>query len=96
PMLLSVLRRRLRDRPPLPPAPPPASAPPRAPFAFCPRRLRLDPQHPLLEDGDVHRHLYLREALTGRAEEAESTSAWITWSLLTYTLLTSDLIDQRK
>ncbi|XP_015721672.1 zinc finger protein 511 [Coturnix japonica] len=70
-MLLSVLRRRLRDRPPLPPAPPPASAPPRAPFAFCPRRLRLDPQHPLLEDGDVHRHLYLREALTGRAEEAE-------------------------
>ncbi|XP_031458414.1 zinc finger protein 511 [Phasianus colchicus] len=70
-MPLSVLRRRLRDRPPLPPVPPPAPAPPRPPFAFSPRRLRLGPQHPLLEDGDVQRHLYLREALTGRAEEAE-------------------------
>ncbi|XP_040530719.1 zinc finger protein 511 [Gallus gallus] len=70
-MLLSALRHRLRERPPLPPVPPPASAPPRPPFAFSPRRLRLGPQHPLLEDGDVQRHLYLREALTGRAEEAE-------------------------
>ncbi|XP_065603023.1 zinc finger protein 511 [Cyrtonyx montezumae] len=66
-----LLRRRLRERPPLPPVPPPASAPLRPPFAFAPRRLRLGPQHPLLEDGDVQRHLYLREALTGRAEEVE-------------------------
>lgn len=48
-MLLSALRHRLRERPPLPPVPPPASAPPRPPFAFSPRRLRLGPQHPLLE-----------------------------------------------
>ncbi|XP_072197006.1 zinc finger protein 511 isoform X2 [Excalfactoria chinensis] len=52
-MLPSVLRRRLRERPPLPPVPPPASAPPRPPFAFSPRRLRLDPQHPLLEVFDT-------------------------------------------
>ncbi|OXB51966.1 hypothetical protein ASZ78_013480 [Callipepla squamata] len=70
-MVPSALRRRLWERSPPPPAPPPASAPPRPPFAFAPRRLRLGPHHPLLEDGDVQRHLYLREALTGRAEEVE-------------------------
>ncbi|XP_035394565.1 zinc finger protein 511 [Cygnus atratus] len=66
-----ALLRRLRERPPPPPAPAPRRAPPRPPFSFAPRRLRLGPQHPLLEDGDVQRHLYLRDALTGRAEEAE-------------------------
>ncbi|XP_035185842.1 zinc finger protein 511 isoform X2 [Oxyura jamaicensis] len=59
------------ERLPPPPAPPPRRAPPQPPFSFAPRRLRLGPQHPLLEDGDVQRHLYLRDALTGRAEEAE-------------------------
>ncbi|XP_032047024.1 zinc finger protein 511 [Aythya fuligula] len=67
--------RRLRERPP-----PPCRALPRPPFSFAPRRLRLGgaarpratPSSPLLlQDGDVQRHLYLRDALTGRAEEAE-------------------------
>ncbi|NXO04828.1 ZN511 protein, partial [Rhinopomastus cyanomelas] len=55
----------------LPPPPPPA--PPCAPslFAFAPRRLRLGLQHPLFEDGDVHRHLYLQGVLTSLAEVAE-------------------------
>ncbi|KAM9232999.1 zinc finger protein 511 [Leptosomus discolor] len=59
-VLLPGLRRRLREGP----GPPP-------PFAFVPSRLRLSPHHPLLEDGDVHRHLYLQGVLTGLAEVAE-------------------------
>ncbi|NXY38641.1 ZN511 protein, partial [Pomatorhinus ruficollis] len=41
------------------------------PFTFAPRRLRLGPQHPLFEDGDVHRHLYLQGVLTSLEEVAE-------------------------
>uniref|UniRef100_A0A8C2TP44 Zinc finger protein 511 n=1 Tax=Coturnix japonica TaxID=93934 RepID=A0A8C2TP44_COTJA len=61
---------------PAPPAPGPAAPPARGeaepsgaggPLA----RLLHDCHVPPLQDGDVHRHLYLREALTGRAEEAE-------------------------
>ncbi|XP_064924211.1 zinc finger protein 511 [Columba livia] len=68
------LRRRLQEGPgpPPPPAPPPPPPPPPAPpFAFTPRRLRLGLHHPLLEDGDVHRHLYLQGVLTSLAEVAE-------------------------
>ncbi|KAM6265442.1 zinc finger protein 511 [Porphyrio hochstetteri] len=70
------LRRRLRDGPPPPPGPPPAPrppppGPPSPPFTFSPRRLRLGSRHPLLEDGDVHRHLYLQGVLTSLAEVAE-------------------------
>ncbi|NXG83324.1 ZN511 protein, partial [Stercorarius parasiticus] len=75
------LHSRLRERPPAPPPPPvpplspflPAPAPSSSPspFAFAPRRLRLGLHHPLLEDGDVHRHLYLQGVLTSLAEVAE-------------------------
>ncbi|KAM6306089.1 zinc finger protein 511 [Aegotheles albertisi] len=67
------LRRRLREEPPpAPPLPAPApAAPPAPPFAFVPRRLRLGPHHPLLEDGDIHRHLYLQGILTSLAEVVE-------------------------
>ncbi|NXY77538.1 ZN511 protein, partial [Glareola pratincola] len=70
------LRGRLREGPPAPPppAPPPPLPSPSSslsPFAFVPRRLRLGPHHPLLEDGDVHRHLYLQGVLTSLAEVAE-------------------------
>ncbi|XP_039927367.1 zinc finger protein 511 [Hirundo rustica] len=58
--------------PPLPQDPPsPHLAQPTPPFTFAPRRLRLDPQHPLFEDGDVHRHLYLQGVLTSLEEVAE-------------------------
>uniref|UniRef100_A0A8B9GFI2 Zinc finger protein 511 n=1 Tax=Amazona collaria TaxID=241587 RepID=A0A8B9GFI2_9PSIT len=68
------LRRRLREAPLPPPAPqqpPPAPAPPLPPFTFAPRLLRLGPHHPLFEDGDVHRHLYLQGVLTSLGEVAE-------------------------
>ncbi|RLW04033.1 hypothetical protein DV515_00006195, partial [Chloebia gouldiae] len=52
-----------------PPAPPPP--PPAPPFSFAPRRLRLGLQHPLFEDGDVHRHLYLQGVLSSLQEVAE-------------------------
>ncbi|XP_061857680.1 zinc finger protein 511 [Colius striatus] len=64
------LRRRLRERPPAPASRPPRGPPaaPVPPFAFAPRRLRLGPGHTLLEDGDIHRHLYLRGVLTSLTE----------------------------
>ncbi|NXG51525.1 ZN511 protein, partial [Psilopogon haemacephalus] len=66
------LGRHLQERLLLAPvAPPVASVPTTPPFDFSPRRLRLGPQHPLFEDGDVHRHLYLQGVLTGLAEVAE-------------------------
>ncbi|NXH15428.1 ZN511 protein, partial [Bucco capensis] len=67
------LRCRLRERQPLPPAPPTPqpSVLPSPPFTFASRRLRLGPHHPLFEDGDVHRHLYLQGVLTSLAEVAE-------------------------
>ncbi|XP_054030592.1 zinc finger protein 511 [Dryobates pubescens] len=65
-------RRHLQERLPLPPAPPPVPpVPPTPPFGFAPRRLRLGAQHPLLEDGDVHRHLYLQGVLSGLTEVTE-------------------------
>ncbi|XP_017688138.1 PREDICTED: zinc finger protein 511 [Lepidothrix coronata] len=51
--------------------PPQLPAQPLPPFTFAPRRLRLGPQHPLLEDGDVHRHLYLQGVLTSLEEVSE-------------------------
>ncbi|NXN31937.1 ZN511 protein, partial [Nycticryphes semicollaris] len=68
------LHRRLRGTSPAPLSPTPPSqvpAPPSSPFAFASRCLRLGPHHPLLEDGDVHRHLYLQGVLTSLAEVAE-------------------------
>ncbi|XP_064001041.1 zinc finger protein 511 isoform X2 [Pogoniulus pusillus] len=66
------LLRHLKERLPLAAVPPPIpSVPPTPPFDFTPHRLRLGPQHPLLEDGDVHRHLYLQGVLIGLAEVAE-------------------------
>ncbi|XP_053928101.1 zinc finger protein 511 [Cuculus canorus] len=67
------LRRRLQEAPaPLPALlPAVAPVPPPPPFTFVPRRHRLDRVHALLEDGDVHRHLYLRGVLSGLAEAAE-------------------------
>ncbi|XP_056208031.1 zinc finger protein 511 [Falco biarmicus] len=62
---------RGRPRPPAPPPPRAPPAPPAPPFAFAPRRLRLGAHHPVLEDGDVHRHLYLQGVLTSLAEVAE-------------------------
>lgn len=61
---------------PAPPAPGPAAPPARGEAepsgAGGPLAGLLHDCHvPPLQDGDVHRHLYLREALTGRAEEAE-------------------------
>ncbi|XP_062987356.1 zinc finger protein 511 [Elgaria multicarinata webbii] len=41
------------------------------PFRFLPARLRFPADHPFFEDGDVHRHLYLREALASAAEAPE-------------------------
>ncbi|XP_015489369.2 zinc finger protein 511 isoform X2 [Parus major] len=69
PRLHLLLREGL---PPLPqdlPSPHPPQ--PTPPFTFAPRRLRLGPQHPLFEDGDVHRHLYLQGVLTSLEEVAE-------------------------
>ncbi|XP_030309247.1 zinc finger protein 511 [Calypte anna] len=68
------LHRYLREESAQLPAPPalvsvPVSVAP--PFAFAPRRLRLGLHHPLLEDGDVHRHLYLQGVLAGVSEVAE-------------------------
>ncbi|NXS56343.1 ZN511 protein, partial [Brachypteracias leptosomus] len=71
--LPSGLRRRLREGPP-PPFPalfPRLSPLPTPPFTFVPHRLCLGLHHPLLEDGDVHRHLYLQGVLTNLAEVAE-------------------------
>ncbi|NXL51196.1 ZN511 protein, partial [Podilymbus podiceps] len=66
------LRHYLREGPPPSPALPLRRAPPPLPpFAFSPRRLHLGPHHPLLEDGDVHRHLYLQGVLTSLVEVAE-------------------------
>ncbi|XP_027521448.1 zinc finger protein 511 [Corapipo altera] len=71
------LRLRLREGIPQDPTrellrePPQPPAQPLPPFTFAPRRLRLGPQHPLLEDGDVHRHLYLQGVLTSLEEVAE-------------------------
>ncbi|KAM4896848.1 zinc finger protein 511 isoform 1-T1 [Sylvia borin] len=70
PLRLHVLLRE--GLPPLPQDPPSPRPPqPAPPFTFTPRRLRLGPQHPLLEDGDVHRHLYLQGVLTSLEEVAE-------------------------
>ncbi|XP_066047840.1 zinc finger protein 511 [Chamaea fasciata] len=69
PRLPLLLREGLPPLPQQPPSPhPPQPAPP---FTFAPRRLRLGPQHPLFEDGDVHRHLYLQGVLTSLEEVAE-------------------------
>ncbi|NXM24418.1 ZN511 protein, partial [Oxyruncus cristatus] len=67
------LRLRLREGTPQDPdrEPPREPTQPMPPFTFAPRRLRLGPQHPLLEDGDVHRHLYLQGVLTSLEEVAE-------------------------
>ncbi|XP_025953221.2 zinc finger protein 511 isoform X1 [Dromaius novaehollandiae] len=74
-LLPAELRDRLGAAPPPAPRPPPPPAapraPPRPPFAFAARRLRLRRHHPLLEDGDVHRHLYLQDVLTSVTEVAE-------------------------
>nr|XP_023679997.1 zinc finger protein 511 isoform X1 [Paramormyrops kingsleyae] len=37
-------------------------------FTFTPRRMRLDKDHDLFEDGDIHRHLYLRDSAAGMSE----------------------------
>ncbi|KAJ7345361.1 hypothetical protein JRQ81_001311 [Phrynocephalus forsythii] len=42
-----------------------------SPFLFRPARLRCPAQHPLLEDGDVHRHLSLQGWLEEEEEEEE-------------------------
>ncbi|NXX96750.1 ZN511 protein, partial [Centropus bengalensis] len=67
------LRRHLREGRPLASVPIPAVAPAplQPPFIFVPCRHRLGSSHPLLEDGDVHRHLYLQGVLSSLTEEAE-------------------------
>uniref|UniRef100_UPI00398F511A zinc finger protein 511 isoform X2 n=1 Tax=Pristiophorus japonicus TaxID=55135 RepID=UPI00398F511A len=45
------------------PLPPGAS-----PFTFSSRRIRLDKDDEFFEDGDIHRHLYLRNAITSVGE----------------------------
>ncbi|KAM7047269.1 zinc finger protein 511 [Acridotheres tristis] len=69
PRLPLLLREGLPPLPQDPPSPRPSQ--PTPPFTFVPRRLRLGPQHPLFEDGDVHRHLYLQGVLTSLEEVAE-------------------------
>ncbi|XP_063262248.1 zinc finger protein 511 isoform X2 [Prinia subflava] len=69
PRLQLLLREGLPPLPQDPPSPRPAQ--PTPPFTFAPRRLHLGPQHPLFEDGDVHRHLYLQGVLTSLEEVAE-------------------------
>ncbi|KAF7251778.1 hypothetical protein EYD10_03080 [Varanus komodoensis] len=41
------------------------------PFRFAPARLRFAAEHPFFEDGDVHRHLCLRDAVASAAEAPE-------------------------
>ncbi|XP_075466415.1 zinc finger protein 511 isoform X1 [Ascaphus truei] len=45
-------------------------------FSFTPRRARIPREHEFFEDGDVHRHLYLRDVLTniGEVEERPKVS----------------------
>uniref|UniRef100_V9L9W6 Zinc finger protein 511 n=1 Tax=Callorhinchus milii TaxID=7868 RepID=V9L9W6_CALMI len=42
-----------------------------SPFTFRSRRIRLDRDDELFEDGDIHRHLYLQDAITSVAEEVQ-------------------------
>ncbi|XP_038599884.1 zinc finger protein 511 [Tachyglossus aculeatus] len=41
------------------------------PFRFAPRRLRFPRHHPIFEDGDVQRHLYLQDVITQVGEVIE-------------------------
>ncbi|KYO25209.1 zinc finger protein 511 isoform X1 [Alligator mississippiensis] len=68
-LLLSGLSAAVRAELPLLPAP--ARAPPQAPFRFSPRRLRCPREHELLEDGDIHRHLYLQDILVSVTQVTE-------------------------
>ncbi|KAM4636142.1 zinc finger protein 511 [Discoglossus pictus] len=47
-------------------------------FTFTPRRVRFTRDHEMFEDGDVHRHLYLEDALTalGDVQERPKVSAF--------------------
>ncbi|KAF7652540.1 hypothetical protein LDENG_00094960 [Lucifuga dentata] len=44
------------------------------PFSFFPRRLRLQEDHPLFEDGDIHRHMYVRDLSASETEDASKLS----------------------
>ncbi|KAM9618527.1 zinc finger protein 511 isoform 1-T1 [Trichechus inunguis] len=72
-LLPSALRTRLAEGPgeaePLPVVRHPAAG--AAPFRFAARRVRFSREHEFFEDGDVQRHLYLRDVLTQVAEAPE-------------------------
>ncbi|KAG7462521.1 hypothetical protein MATL_G00185670 [Megalops atlanticus] len=42
-----------------------------SPFNFTPQRIRINKDHELFEDGDIHRHLYLQDVATSTAEVSE-------------------------
>ncbi|XP_063101098.1 zinc finger protein 511 isoform X2 [Cavia porcellus] len=75
-LLPAALRARLAGPPgaaePLPVERNPAAQ--AAPFGFVPRPVRFPREHEFFEEGDVQRHLYLRDVLTQVAEAPEKSS----------------------
>lgn len=43
-----------------------------SPFTFTPQQIRLNKDHEMFEDGDIHRHLYLQDVATTTAEVSET------------------------
>lgn len=43
-----------------------------SPFTFTPQQIRLNKDHEIFEDGDIHRHLYLQDVATTTAEVSET------------------------
>ncbi|XP_003479848.1 zinc finger protein 511 isoform X1 [Cavia porcellus] len=74
-LLPAALRARLAGPPgaaePLPVERNPAAQ--AAPFGFVPRPVRFPREHEFFEEGDVQRHLYLRDVLTQVAEAPEKS-----------------------
>ncbi|KAJ8361624.1 hypothetical protein SKAU_G00181490 [Synaphobranchus kaupii] len=44
----------------------------RSPFTFTPQHIRLNKDHEVFEDGDIHRHLYLQDVATTTDEVSEA------------------------
>ncbi|KAJ8418193.1 hypothetical protein AAFF_G00139020 [Aldrovandia affinis] len=45
---------------------------PSSPFNFTPQQIRLNKDHEIFEDGDIHRHFYLQDVAANTAELSET------------------------